>query len=95
MRDRTYVPPSTGLVELDTVLKRLKLGDNLVWQLDKIEHCVPFAQALAQHAFETGERLVYFRFADHAAVLAETHPAVMVHHTRPEAGFENFLKHAP
>ncbi len=75
------------------MLTQLRLGDNVVWQLDDIEHYTPFAQALARHALMVGERLVYFRFADHPPVLLEENPAVMVHYTRPEAGFENFITH--
>ncbi len=91
MRKDSYSPPSTGLPELDEILNRLRLGDNVVWQLDAIEHYRPFTEALAAHAHRTGERLVYFRFADHPPVLADNSPAVMVHSTRPEAGFENFI----
>ena len=91
MRKDTYSPPSTGLPELDDILNRLRLGDNVVWQLDDIEHYRPFTEALAEHAAHTGERLVYFRFADHPPVLDDNSPAVMVHYTRPEAGFENFI----
>ncbi len=93
MRERTYAPPSTGLPELDGLLKRLRLGDNVVWQLDDIEHYTPFTKALAAHAEQVGERLVYFRFAAHPPVLSEADSAVMIHHTRPEAGFENFITH--
>ncbi len=56
---------STGLSGLDRVLRGLMPGDNLVWQVESVADFLPFAAPFAQTAVAQGDRLVYFRFAEH------------------------------
>ncbi len=37
----------TGITSLDTILQRLRLGDNVVWQVDNLDDYQVFARAFA------------------------------------------------
>ena len=41
---------STGVPGLDRLLRGLIAGDNLVWQVDAIEHFAPFVPPYCRHA---------------------------------------------
>lgn len=85
------LPPfSTGIRSLDAVLKDLKAGDNVVWQVDDIEDYTPLVQRFVAHGGRSGAPLVYFRFARHRQLIPET-PGVEIHAIDPEAGFEHFV----
>ncbi|MFO7870134.1 MAG: PEP/pyruvate-binding domain-containing protein [Kiritimatiellia bacterium] len=88
--DWTQNRPTTGLPGLDSVLKGILPGDNIVWQMDRIEHyrelVVPFASA----ARSSGRRLVYFRFASGPPLLSGDDGA-RVCEARPADGFETFI----
>jgi hypothetical protein len=60
---------SSGIPGLDRVLDHLRLGDNVVWQVDRIEDYFHFARPFAQTALAEGRRLVYLRFGQHPPVL--------------------------
>ncbi len=81
---------STGLAGLDRLLKGLIPGDNIVWQVDSVKDFLPLAEPYCQNALHSGQKLVYFRFAKHAA-LAEAQSGAEVHNLHPEAGFEQFI----
>ncbi|MFC1949045.1 PEP/pyruvate-binding domain-containing protein [Chloroflexota bacterium] len=59
----------SGLISLDELLQGLRLGDNVVWQVDRLEDYPYFAQAFAGQAIQDGFDCVYLRFAPHTAVL--------------------------
>ena len=81
---------STGLGGLDKLLKGLIPGDNIVWQVDSIQDFLPFAEPYCRNTLQSGQRLVYFRFAKHAA-LANGESGAEVYHLHPEGGFEQFI----
>lgn len=63
---------STGLPGFDKAIDHLRMGDNVVWQVEKLEDfrcvCDPFvAQAVRDR-----RRIVYFRFGNHAPLLKVT-----------------------
>jgi pyruvate, water dikinase len=60
---------STGLKGLDNVITGLRLGDNVVWQIDAIEDYIAFVEPFVKKAIEDKRRLVYIRFANHAPIL--------------------------
>jgi len=80
---------STGLPGLDRVLKGLLPGDNCVWQVDSIDDYLPLVKPVCEYARSKGRRLIYFRFADHDALVPES--TAEVHKLDPEEGFEIFL----
>ena len=81
---------STGLAGLDRVLRGLIPGDNLVWQVSSIEDYAPFVRPYCQSAHRLGQKLIYFRFAEHDPLVSADDGAE-VHELHPEDGFESFL----
>lgn len=78
---------STGVPELDRLLRGLIPGDNVVWRVDAIEDYRAFVLPYAQYAVAGGRKLIYFRFAGHDPLLPEDMPAER-HVVDPKAGFE-------
>jgi hypothetical protein len=74
---------------LDKVTTGLRLGDNVVWQVDAIHHYVEFVTPFVQKALEEKRRLVYIRFANHEPLLKEN-PNIKVYKLDPHIGFEPF-----
>lgn len=92
----TVVPPpvegsrraSTGHAGLDGIIDHLRLGDNVVWQVDAVED---FRQAVgfwAAAAAEAGHDLHYVRFSRRPPVVEGR--GVRVHRVDPQLGFEGF-----
>jgi len=82
--------PSTGLGNLDKILHLLRPGDNVVWQVDSVEEYAAFTGPFWRAAIERGERLVYFRFAQHRE-LVPADVGVRTVPLAPEKGFERFI----
>ncbi|NLT53302.1 MAG: pyruvate kinase [Actinomycetales bacterium] len=85
MRDRV----STGLTGFDRVIDDLRLGDNVVWQVDSILDYRRMVDPYVARAKAEGRRLVYVRFGDHEPVVDDD-PRVVVHRADPTQGFEHF-----
>jgi len=81
---------TTGLAGLDRVLHGVAAGDNIVWQVQEIEDYGGLVRPYAEAARAAGARLIYFRFADHPALLSEDFGAE-IHTLRPADGFEAFV----
>jgi hypothetical protein len=81
---------TTGIPGLDRVLTGLIPGDNIVFQVDGVEHYEPFLTRYAEDALRKGKQLTYFRFAKHSPLIPEDSGAEF-HTLRPEAGFEAFV----
>lgn len=83
---------STGLPGLDAMLRGLMPGDNVVWQVERIEDYVPFVKPFCAQALKSGRKLSYFRFAKHDPLI-EKDSGGQIHELDPEEGFETFLGH--
>jgi hypothetical protein len=81
---------STGLSGLDGILRGLLAGDNIVWRIDSVEDYQALVTPYVDHALARSQPVVYFRFADHPALLPD-HPGIRTHTFRPEEGFETFV----
>ena len=81
---------STGIVELDEVIKEVKQGDNIVWQMDKLDSYIKYVHHFCRFVSTTGRKLIYFRFADHQEVIPDD-IEVDLYHLKPEEGFEVFI----
>ena len=77
---------STGLPNLDRVLRGLMPGDNIVWQVNSIDDYQPFVDAACSNAARLKQSLVYFRFAKHRRLLQEG-ASVTVHLTSRFLGY--------
>jgi hypothetical protein len=80
---------STGLPGLDRVIDMLRLGDNVVWQVDSIEHYSYFVKPFVTRALAENRKIVYLRFGLHPAVI-ETGAGIKVYQLNPNSGFESF-----
>jgi hypothetical protein len=85
----TSIPPTTGLPALDGVLGGLRPGDNVVWQVESVDDYPALARPFVERALQERRRVVYFRFARHAAVVSED-SGVEVWRLSPAVGFESF-----
>lgn len=81
----------SGIKALDEVLQGIRLGDNVVWQVDRLEDYRYFATPFAEAAIAAGRRLVYLRFASHPPVLAP-HPGLETIELDPSLGFDYFTR---
>lgn len=82
---------TTGLSGLDAVLSGIEPGDNIVWEVDAIADYEELVRPYAEAALRAKRRLVYFRFADHAPLLAADSGAER-HEFDPVKGFESFVR---
>lgn len=80
---------STGIQGLDQVIDDLRLGDNVVWQVDSVQEYKKMVEPYVKQAKNDGRRLVYFRFGDHDSLLPDD-PGLTVYHVDPRKGFESF-----
>ena len=81
---------SSGLPELDQILRGLLPGDNVVWQVAHIEDYLVFVEPFCRHAMRRGRRLTYFRFARHQPLIGDDIDAERCE-LEPQMGFEAFL----
>ncbi|MDP3017622.1 MAG: PEP/pyruvate-binding domain-containing protein, partial [Deltaproteobacteria bacterium] len=81
----------SGIQALDEVLQGIRLGDNVVWQVDRLEDYRYFAEPFAEAAIAARLRLVYLRFASHPSVLAPR-PGLETIELNPSLGFDCFTR---
>ncbi|MDO5499137.1 MAG: PEP/pyruvate-binding domain-containing protein [Propionibacteriaceae bacterium] len=84
-----YNAVSTGIPGLDRVIDGLRLGDNVVWQVDSVDDYRRVVEPYVERARADGREIIYVRFAMHAPVIADT-AGVTVIELDPSQGFENF-----
>ncbi len=82
--------PTTGLPELDAVLKGVQRGDNIVWQIESMDKYQALVKPYAAAARAQQRRLIYFRFAAHAPLLPAG-DGVEVCRPNPADGFDAFV----
>ena len=82
---------STGISGLDQVIDQLRLGDNVVWQVNSIEDYLEVVRPYIEQSKKDGRRLVYFRFGNHEPIMSDDEPSV-VYKLDASAGFG--MRHA-
>ncbi len=80
---------STGLKGFDDTIDNLRLGDNVVWQVDSVSDYQKLVAPYVKQAIADKRRLVYFRFGEHAPVVSKS-PDVAIYEMDAEKGFESF-----
>jgi len=85
MHDRV----STGIRGIDDVVDGLRLGDNVVWQVDEIGQYGRLAARFAGQAKRDGRKLIYVRFGSHEPLFAPDSDTVIIE-LRADRGFERF-----
>ena len=86
----TYKEPSTGLPLLDEIICGLRLGDNVVWEVQDVDDYAALVKPFVDNALQEGRQLCYFRFAKHPPLLPDDGRVTVVT-LDPQAGFEAFL----
>lgn len=84
---------STGIQELDQLLRGLIAGDNVVWRVDHVDDYRAFAKPYCEHGLESGRHVVYLRYANHPPLITpeDFGGAVTIYEMDPRTGFESFL----
>ena len=77
---------STGMPGFDKTIDMLRMGDNVVWQIDKLEDYLEVVKPYIKKAREDHRRIVYFRFGGHAPVLKEADD-IQVYYVDAAQGF--------
>ena len=80
---------STGFRGLDRVIDGLRLGDNVVWQVDSVEDYRRVVDPYVAQARADERRIIYVRFANHPPVLPDTTDVTVIE-LDPAEGFEHF-----
>lgn len=79
----------SGITGIDQALDNIRMGDNVVWQLTRLEDFSYVVRPFVRQALEDGRDLVYIRFATHDE-LVEPHPDITRYELNPHEGFEPF-----
>jgi len=80
---------STGFKGLDKVITGLKIGDNVVWQIDDIKNYQDFLGPFVKKALGDRRKVIYIRFANHRPLL-EAEKGILVYKLDAYEGFESF-----
>ena len=62
---------ASGIPQMDECFDSIRLGDNVVWRVDRLEDFRLFAEPYAEQAIRDGRNLIYIRFASHAPLFEE------------------------
>ncbi|HEX2950534.1 MAG TPA: PEP/pyruvate-binding domain-containing protein, partial [Armatimonadota bacterium] len=81
----------SGISAFDEILQGLRLGDNVVWQIDRLDDYRYFAEAFTRESLQNGRRVIYIRFASHPPVLPDI-AEVEIIEVDPRAGFDSFSR---
>lgn len=80
---------SSGIRALDEVIESLRLGDNVVWQVDGLDTYVRIVRPFVRQAMQDGRTFVYVRFAPHESILAPE-SGLVYEEVDPKHGFDAF-----
>ena len=80
---------NSGSPQLDGLLQGLRPGDNVVWQIDRMDDYSHFAELFAEQSIKAGAKCVYFRFAPQPPVLKKL-PGLTIFEIDPTPGFNYF-----
>lgn len=83
---------TTGLAGIDRVLHGIEPGDNIVWEVDTIEEYQELVTPYAAAAQAAGRHLIYFRFADHPALIEEASAGAEICRVDITEGFESVVR---
>ena len=74
---------------MDNVITGLRVGDNVVWQIDDIKDYIDLVKPFVDEALKGGKRVIYLRFASHKELLKSS-KRVKRYELNADAGFESF-----
>jgi hypothetical protein len=80
---------TTGIKGLDNIITGLRIGDNVVWQIDDIKDYIELLTPFVKAALEDKKKVVYIRFASHQVLIPESED-IKRYNLDAYAGFESF-----
>jgi len=80
---------STGMKGLDEAIDSLRLGDNVVWNVDSVSDYKEMVKPYITQARADNRRLVYVRFGRHEPLLEDSSD-IIVYNVDAKKGFEGF-----
>jgi hypothetical protein len=87
--DRYDNKVSTGLKGFDTAIDHLRLGDNVVWQVNSIHSYKEMVDSYVAQAKADNRKLIYVRFGSHEPLLKESTDIILCRIDATK-GFESF-----
>lgn len=79
----------SGHMGLDLALDAIRLGDNVVWQIQSIADYAFIVDPFVEQALKDGQSLIYIRFARHEPLVHDK-PGLKIFELDPALGFEAF-----
>ena len=79
----------SGIKALDNLVQGIRLGDNVVWQVDSLEDYIYFSESFIAHSISCGYRCIYLRFAAHMPILGSRAGLTTIE-VDPSPGFDYF-----
>jgi len=80
---------SSGIAALDEVIEGLRLGDNVVWQVDRPDNYPKVARPFVKQALREGRAVVYVRFSLDESILPPG-SGLISEAVDPRPGFDSF-----
>ena len=80
---------SSGIPQMDKCFDNIRLGDNVVWRVDRLEDFSLFVKPYAEQAIRDGRNLIYIRFASHPPFFEER-PGIKIVNVELSHRFETF-----
>jgi len=80
---------TTGIHGLDAVIDWLRIGDNVVWQVDDIKDYKAIVTPFVEKALEENNKVIYMRFAQHEP-LFKPRENLTIYTLDSSVGFESF-----
>lgn len=89
---RKFTVARTGFSDFDVIIDNLRVGDNVVLQVDDLDDYRVFVDAMVEATLEDGSDIVYIRFANHEPLIGKR-KGVVVYDLTKEDSFETFSTH--
>jgi hypothetical protein len=86
---KASIYPTSGIAGLDLVIDHLRLGDNVVWQVDTIDDYAGFVTPFVLRAIAERKKIIYVKFARHRQLI-EPSAEVTCYELDAKLGFESF-----
>lgn len=79
----------SGIPQMDQALDYIRMGDNVVWRVSKLEEFSLFMKPYVEQAKKDHRNIIYFRFADHEPLLGPC-PEIKIIPVKLTHKFETF-----
>lgn len=79
---------SSGHPGIDSIVDRLRFGDNVVWQVDALDDYRELVKSFVGAALASDRQVAYIRFGRHEPLVDDERVTVL--HLDPDNGFESF-----